>query len=110
MKHEESLIQAEIVKFLSSVGVFCHSVANEAAGNNVVRQGQMITMGLRPGVADLVAWMPSGVAYIEVKTQSGRQSPAQIKFELKCRDFGVPYYLVRSLEEMEKIVKKSLKK
>lgn len=104
MKHDESKIQAAIVKHLSAEGIFCHSVPNEAAGSNRIRQGQMITMGLRPGVADLVVWLPEGIAYVEVKTATGRQSPAQVRFQERCERAGIRYYLVRSVEDVQKIL------
>ena len=100
MNHSESRIQAEIVKALHGAGIFCHSVPNEAAGSNAIRQGQMITMGLRPGVADLVVWLPGGrVAYIEVKAPGGKQSPAQVRFEARCKESGILYGVVRSVSE-----------
>ena len=100
MKHEEGKIQAEIVKAFQKAGVFIFSVPNEAAGGNQIRQGQMITMGLKPGVSDLVAFIPGrGVTFIEVKTPTGKQSPAQVRFQERCKDFGVEYCLVRSVDD-----------
>src|SRR5690554_5224799 len=58
MRNEEAKIQADIVRYLSSEGVFCHSVPNEGAGTDKMRTMRMITMGLRPGTADLVVWLP----------------------------------------------------
>lgn len=100
MNQTEAKIQAAIVKALHDAGVFCHSVPNEAAGSNAIRQGQMITMGLRPGVADLVVWLPGGrITYVEVKAPGGKQSPAQIRFEARCKEAGIPYGVVRSVDE-----------
>ena len=104
MLNDEAHIQADIVKFLRTAGVFVHSVPNEAPGSNAIRQGQMITMGLFPGVADLVAWLPSGIAYIEVKTETGKLSPRQEKFRARCAEYGVPYYVVRSVSDVERIM------
>lgn len=96
----EARIQAEIVKAFQKAGVFIFSVPNEAAGGNKIRQGQMITMGLKPGVSDLVAFIPSrGVTFIEVKMPTGKQSPAQVRFEERCKEFGVSYCLVRSVDD-----------
>jgi hypothetical protein len=115
MNHSEAKIQAEIVKTLRSSGYWCHSVPNDAAGSNAVRQGQQITMGLFPGVADLVVWLPGGrVMYLEVKTPTGKQSPAQVKFQARCDAAGIPYAVARSVEsaveEIAKIIKKSIDK
>jgi hypothetical protein len=104
-KSDEAHLQAAIVKALRSAGVFVHSVPNELAGGNAVRTGQAITTGLYPGVADLVVWLPGGqVAYFEVKAPTGKQSPAQVKFQARCEQAGVYYTVVKSVEEtLEKI-------
>jgi hypothetical protein len=77
----EAKLQAEIVKALRAADYWCHSVPNDAAGSNAIRQGQQITMGLFPGVADLVVWLPGGrIGYMEVKTATGKQSTVQVEF------------------------------
>lgn len=107
MNHEEAKIQAAIVKALRQNGYFCHSVSNEAAGDNPVRQGQFITMGLYPGVADLVVWLPGGrVGYLEIKTATGKLSPNQEKFRDRCLSAGVPWGIARSVEEALFFIKK----
>ena len=56
-------------------------------------------MGLLPGVSDLII-LQTGRAYcMEVKTASGEQSDSQILFEQWCIDNGVPYAVVRSVDE-----------
>lgn len=97
----ESMIQAEIVKALRRMGYFVHSVPNEGAGTNPVRQGQLITMGLYHGVADLIVWLGNGkVAYVEVKDQKGKQTEHQQIFEQKCQKYGIPYTVVRSVDDV----------
>jgi hypothetical protein len=100
----ELQIQAAICRYLQSVGIFFHSVPNEAAGRNKVAHMQLISAGLRAGVADMVVWLPDGIAYIEVKTATSSQSQRQKAFEGKCKDYGVRYYLVRSVEDVRRIV------
>jgi len=96
----ESRIQADIVKALRQAGYFCHSVPNEQAHGNAVHTGQMVAMGLYPGVADLVVWLGNGrVAYLEVKNESGRQSFRQERFQEMCSSHGFPYAVVRSADE-----------
>ena len=101
----EDRIQADIVKYLRSRGTFCHSVPNEGAGSNgAIRTAQLITMGLFPGVGDLIVWWhtPSGVriGYLEVKTATGRQSDRQKHFQELCMKADIPYHLVRSVEDV----------
>lgn len=62
--------------------------------------GIAITMGLKPGVSDLIAFIPDrGVTFIEVKTPTGKQSAAQERFQARCKTYGVPYHIVRSVPD-----------
>lgn len=106
MNHEESVIQAGICRTLQEAGVFFFSIPNEGAGDDRRRQMTMMAMGLRPGVADLCVWWPKEdglvtIGFLEVKTRNGRQSTSQRKFEMLCRIRGVPYSVVRSVEDVE---------
>ena len=106
----EAKIQAEIVKFLlpyrKAGKLDFFSVPNEAAANPV-RQGQLIAMGLRPGVSDLVLMFPGGrTVFVEVKNETGIQSPAQRAFEQKCHELGFKYVLVRSVEDVKRLLEK----
>ena len=101
----EDRIQAEIVKYLRSHGTWCHSCPNEGAGaGGAIRTAQLITTGLFPGVGDLIVWWntPDGVriGYLEVKTKTGRQSDRQKHFQDMCEEHGIPYHLVRSLDDV----------
>jgi hypothetical protein len=101
----EAMIQADICKYLQSKKIFHHSVPNEGAGAGsgaAMRTMQLITMGLKPGVADLIVWWPWGIGYVEVKTPVGVQSEAQKKFQARCIDHGIPYILVRSVSDVER--------
>lgn len=103
----EDRIQAEIVRFLRNQGIFVHSVPNEGAGrNNAVRTAQLVTMGLFPGVGDLVVWWPKGIGYLEVKTATGRQSERQRHFQEMCESHGIPYHVVRSVEDVREYMEK----
>ena len=102
----EDRIQADIVKHLRAKGTFTHSCPNEGAGaNGKIRTAQLVTMGLFPGAGDLIVWWntPSGtkVGYLEVKTATGRQSERQKHFQEMCEAKGIPYRVVRSVEEAE---------
>lgn len=109
----EARIQQEIVLFLQSQKVFCHSVPNEGAGRDAIRSAKLVATGLRAGVADLVVWWPAPdgiqIGYIEVKDRKGKQSPRQIAFEEKCRGAGIPYDLVRSAEEVGELLRRKRK-
>ncbi len=100
----EAQIQAETVQLLQRERIFCHSVPNEGAGSDMIRTTQLIALGLRKGVADLVVWWPDGIGYLEMKRPGGSQSREQQVFERKCREYGVSYDLAHSVEEVEAII------
>lgn len=120
-KMREDRIQADIVKYLQTEKIYCHSVPNEAAGSNAVRAMQMVSMGMRSGVGDLVMFWPTvadyrdypvdiqsdeptypaEIGYMEVKRPGdGKQSKAQVKFEKRCKRHGIPYLVVFSVDEV----------
>ena len=97
----EARIQADIVKWLQDQGIYCFSVANEAAGRSAVKQMQLITCGLRAGVSDLVIVLPGRVIFCEVKDDKGKQSERQLLFQKKVESLGHEYILVRSVESLQ---------
>ncbi len=112
-KNDELKIQAECFRYLRSIGIFCHSIPNEADGRSVIAQQQLMAAGLTPGVADMLVWWPSKkeseeveLGYVELKTKKGKQSEYQKAFERKCHEVGIRYDLVRSLDDMKALVVK----
>lgn len=108
-RYDELKIQQTCYLWLNSMGVFCHSIPNEADGRSMVAQQMLINAGLRPGVADMLVWWPrknGGVrlGYLEFKTRTGKQSERQKVFEEKCKEKGIPYDLARSLEDVQQIM------
>lgn len=64
--------------------------------------------GMKAGVSDLIVILPNKVLFVEVKTETGRQSDKQIEFEKTITDLGYSYILVRSLEEFKTVVSEFL--
>lgn len=106
MKHLESKIQAEIVKFLQAKKYLFASIPNEAAGKDAaIRMSKMKTLGLRSGAPDLLVFLDGGrLLCLEVKTEKGFQSPAQKHFEEKLNELKFEYYVVRSVEDVRSIL------
>ena len=103
MKHDESKIQAEIVKYLQSEKIWFCSCPNEAAGKDAaIRMSQLKTLGLRSGAPDLLVFLPNRLVCLEVKSQTGTQSPAQIHFQGKLEELNFEYYVVRSVDDVKK--------
>lgn len=67
--------------------------------------------GARPGVADLFLAVPSGELaglFIEMKTETGRQSTEQREFEADAVGAGYGYAVPRSVEQFAQIVESYL--
>ena len=113
MDKKENEIQAACVKVLRSHGIFFHSVPNEAGGRSMVMQSQLVTMGLRKGVADLCVWWPIPgredkveIGYVEFKTPVGSQSQWQKTFEAICYTYGIEYVIIRSVDGIIELMRK----
>ena len=56
--------------------------------------------GQHKGLADLTCMRDGNVVFIEIKTEKGRQSPEQLKFQKDCESHGVRYKLARSIADV----------
>jgi hypothetical protein len=107
-RHEESALQKAMIEYLDRRGVrrdnVVFAVPNEGRRSRHVG-GILKSMGLLPGVADLVIVAPGGRAhFVEVKTPKGRLSKAQREFRDRCVAMRVPWAIVRSLDDMERVI------
>jgi hypothetical protein len=64
----------------------------------------MKATGLYKGAADLMVVHRGWIGFVELKTEIGIQSPAQRQFEAHCIEAGIPYRLVRSLQEFQELI------
>ena len=79
----------------------------EVYGFGVVRMPPSIyTSG--KGIPDLLCMRDGRVWFVEIKTPKGKLSPHQERFKMFCEYYGVPYYVVRSLEETQELIFKIL--
>jgi hypothetical protein len=68
--------------------------------------GRLKAMGVQPGVADLHITLPGGLTgWIELKSETGRQSEEQRNFEIAERADGAAYNVCRSLDEVQATLK-----
>jgi hypothetical protein len=68
--------------------------------------------GALAGVSDLLFLMPAGTwpyLCIEMKTKTGRQSPAQKEFQNNVEAVGARYALVRSFDEFVSLIRNYVK-
>lgn len=57
--------------------------------------------GYTKGQPDIIAVSKDGVWFIELKTESGRQSPEQKQWQQVLTAWGHNYIVVRSIQELE---------
>ncbi len=101
----EADIQRAIVHTLRIVlprdAIIHHSANEVGAGSKAARQRQAILtgMGVVAGFPDLIVLTGGRVLFLEVKSPTGRLSPAQREFrdKVQAQDFG--WALVRSVED-----------
>jgi hypothetical protein len=79
-----------------------------AINNNSVggaRGAMNKAMGVVAGVADMCYLKPEGqTCFIEWKTETGKQSPEQVKFQQLCLSLGHEYHIVRSEAEFLAVI------
>lgn len=101
----ESQIQQEIIIWyrnnyqMHGKGLI-FSVANESTYQNK----NFKNTGTLKGVSDLIVVLPNKTIFVELKTEIGKQSEFQIKFQKSIEALNQKYYLVRSLEQFKIII------
>ena len=107
----EDQIQAEIYKWFHNK--YCTKLNNPRYCIFAVPNGGLRTKheamklkatGTLSGVSDLIVIKPNKAIFVEVKTDIGRQSEDQKKFEEIVKNLGFEYHLVRSLQDFKKII------
>ena len=102
LKISEHSLQVTVLAYLTyRAKPDVNVIAIPNAARRSLRMGaRMKAEGLQSGVADLCIMLPGGrVAWLELKTDKGRQSIAQKGFEAKCKRLDHPYALARNLDE-----------
>lgn len=62
-------------------------------------------MGRVKGVSDMCLLLPGGsVVFVEFKTETGRQSEAQLEWEILVTRNGFRYVIVRSVAEFQQLI------
>lgn len=69
---------------------------------NAVEGNRMKAMGVVPGVSDMVYL--KGPVFIEMKSDTGKQSPDQKRFQELTEALGYRYVICRSFEEFKEII------
>jgi hypothetical protein len=102
MGKEETEIQNAIRVKLSEIGF----VRRNNVGKFYTPDGRPITIGI-PGEADLTLFQNGGkTVFIEVKTDAGRQSKIQRKFQAAVERLGYEYIIMRSVDDVRRYIEK----
>lgn len=112
---EEDKLQSECVKWFRfqypKLKKLLFHVPNGGSRNKIEAK-KLKVMGVVPGVGDLILLVSRkgyGALCIEMKTQSGEQSPSQKEWEKETTAAGNKYSLCRSFNEFEKTINDYLK-
>ncbi|MGN0557875.1 MAG: VRR-NUC domain-containing protein [Acutalibacteraceae bacterium] len=101
MGKQETKLQNNIRAELSKAGI-CR---RNNVGTFLTAYGTPIVIGL-PGEADLTLFARGGkTLFVEIKTDTGRQSKAQKHFQKTVESLGYRYVIMRSVEDAKKLVK-----
>ena len=104
----EDAIHAGIVEFLTLAAhprLMWFHVPNSAMVKPSARI-YFARLGVFPGVADLCFVLPDkSVAFLEVKSEDGRQARAQEHFQARCAMLGLKYRIARSISEAEEVLR-----
>jgi len=60
----------------------------------------------KPGSPDILVWLHNRSIFLEVKSKTGRQTPLQKQFQADCEALGLEYYVVKTIDEVERILKR----
>lgn len=103
----ENQLQQSIYKYYNNT--YCLTNHNPRAlifsipnggSRNIIEAKTLKLTGVLPGVSDLIIIKPNGqLIFIELKTETGRQSDSQKEFEQRVKLLGYEYHLIRSLKE-----------
>ncbi len=103
-EHGEKCLHMHCQQWLEKSGLWgrllIFHVANERRGG-IGTAMHFKRMGVRPGVADYLAFVPGRGVAIELKDEDGTQGAEQEKFQKKWEAAGNVYIIVRTLEQFQ---------
>lgn len=102
MANQETQIQNVIRVVLSELGI----CKRNNVGTFITPYGVPISIGI-PGESDLTLFCRGGkTVFIEVKTDAGRQSKKQKKFQAAVERLGYEYIIMRSVDDAQRYIEK----
>ena len=105
LKHDEFLLQCQIVEYLNNNGVCVFSVPNHLLKNGVAEAKREMAAGFRKGIPDLICLKPNArCIFMELKTEKGKRSIEQEAIADTIQALGFEYRLVRSVADVEDLI------
>lgn len=84
-------------------GLLCYNLNNS---RNKIQAMMDKGKGLQKGRADMVFYYKGVATMIEFKTPTGTQEPDQRIWQTKIEAAGFKYYLIKTLEDFQQIIRK----
>ena len=105
MKQNEAVIQKSIMAYLEHLSRYRRIYYfRSAAGAVLTATGRYFKTG-RAGTPDITCCWQGKYIGLEVKTSKGRQTTGQRQAQIEIEAAGGEYYIVRSIEDVERIFK-----
>lgn len=98
-KTPEKKVQDKVLEYLKQL---------EAAGHPIFYERRQATATSKKGLPDIYMIYAGVHIEIEVKEPNGVQSVAQEKWEIKFAKMGVPYLLIKDINEFKEFVENNL--
>lgn len=98
----EHNIQNEIRLWCGQHNILCFRCN---VGKVQMTNGQWFDTGLPEGFSDLIILTNKTIYFCEVKTKTGKQREAQIKFMNIVRNLGYNYFVARSIDDVKEAIK-----
>jgi hypothetical protein len=104
----EKHIQRDILSYLRMLRIFAAAVPNGSvlagdAKSRAMQSAALKRSGMVPGFADLILFKRGQhhplVGLLEVKREGEKLKPAQVEFQAVCEAYGLPFAVVRSVED-----------
>ena len=105
---EQKIHQATVqyLRIMENLGKLTFFHPPNGGGRSKAEGGIFKSLGVKPGVPDLVLLFPGGrCAFIEIKAPGGRTSEAQKEFRNQAEYFGFAYAECRAVDEVERFVR-----
>lgn len=107
MKPEESLHRAcaDLLRLHESRGDLAWAHVPNGGWRTATEAGVFRALGVRPGVSDLLVWLPGGRTLgVELKAGTNPLSPAQQAWHARMAQLGHPVSVARSVADLQRIL------